>query len=335
MTENASRTYLVAEMACSHEGDPALGRKIIEGAGAAGADAIQLQIWSLPHMVVPHHPDYEKLRRLELSATQWTELFRFSKDRFPRMDVFSCVYEVRSVELCESLGVDGYKLHSSDLSNPEVVRRVAGTGKPLHLSIGASTVEEIGAALGWIREAGAPKVRLMYGYQSFPTPTDAIHLRYMRKLMDLFGLPLGYQDHSEGSDAAAFWLPAAAMGIGVECLEKHITHDRSYRGVDHESALDPEGFREFVRMVRVVDAALGLASPREFSQREMEYRRVSKKSLVAGRDLPAGTRLTEEDLRAMRGDVLGIPPDGIGRLLGRMTKRAVPRYHVLSEEDFE
>lgn len=331
------RTYIIAEMACSHEGDPALAQKIIDGAGRAGADAIQFQIWALKDMVVPHHADYEMLTRIELSRDGWKDLAAYAKQRYPEMQIIACVYERSSVDFAETLAVDAYKIHSADLSNPYLIQHVAQTSRRIDLSVGASTISEIQSALHWIGESRADATRsnvwLMYGYQGFPTPTDAINLSYMAKLKQLFELPVGYQDHSDANTNAAFSLPAAAVGMGVDVLEKHITHDRSYKGIDHEAALNPDEFVRFVEMVREIDAAKGVSTPRAFSPEELKYRKYSKKSLVASRDLREGQTVGEEDLLYMRADSLGLPPDQASRLIGRTTRKPIPAYHLITEDD--
>lgn len=327
------KTYIIAEMACSHEGDPQLARKIIDGAGAAGADAIQFQIWSLADIVVPHHPDYPKLAKIELSRKDWTELAEYVRRNHPGMEIIACVYETASVDFGEKIGVNAYKLHSSDLSNPQMLRHVAATGKRIDLSVGASSADEIQAAMDCIREASNSEIWMMYGYQNFPTRIEDVHLRYMMALGRLFGVPIGYQDHTDANTLGAFWIPAAAVGLGVPILEKHITHDRSFKGVDHEAALNPDEFAHFVKMVRDIEAAQGAATPHPFSADQIKYRKYSKKSIVAARELPAGTRVSEADLRFMRADELGLPPDQIGRLLGRTTKKTIAALHLVREDD--
>lgn len=323
-------THIIAEMACSHEGDPKLARKIIDGAGTAGADAIQFQIWDLKEMVVPHHPDYQMLTRIELSRDAWRDLAGYVRTRYPAMQIIACVYERSSVDFAEKIAVDAYKIHSADLSNPVLINYVAQTGKRIDLSVGASTTGEIQLALEWIPRS---ETWLMYGYQGFPTPTDAINLNYMMKLKQLFELPVGYQDHSDASLPAAFWLPAAALGMGVDVLEKHITHDRSYKGIDHEAALNPDEFRSFVEMVREIEAARGHSTPRAFSPEEVKYRKYSKKSLVASRDLAEGHTIAPEDLLFMRADSLGLPPDQTERLVNRKIRRPIAAYHLVTEDD--
>lgn len=329
------KIVVIAEMACSHEGDPALARKIIDGAGAAGADAIQFQIWLARDMMVPQHPAFATLNRIELSRQAWSELAAYVRQNYPQLQIIACVYERASVNFAETLGVDAYKLHSADLSNPYLVQYVAETGKRIDLSVGASSLEEIRSAVEWIRASSASEIWMMYGYQSFPTPTDAIHLDYMLKLRELFELPVGYQDHSDGSAPAAFWLPAAAAGMGVDILEKHITHDRACKGIDHEAALNPDEFARFVAMVREIEAAKGSAVPRAFSAEELKYRKYSKKSLVAARDLAAGTEISEGDLLFMRAEELGLPPDQAARLVGKSLRREIPAYHLVLEEDVQ
>jgi len=329
----AARTHVIAEMACSHEGDPALGRRIIDGAGRARADSIQFQVWSLADLAVPHHPDHAKLSRIELGRDDWRGLADHARGRFPEMQIIACVYERPSVDFCETLGAEAYKIHSSDLSNPRLLAHVAGTGKRIDLSVGASTLDEIQDALECIRRVAGVPVWLMYGYQVFPTPTDAVRLGFLKKLKELFELPVGYQDHSDAETPAAFWLPAAAGGIGVDVLEKHITHDRSLKGIDHESALNPDEFGRFVEMVREIDAARGVAVPAPFPPEMEAYRRKVKKALVATRPLPAGTVVADEDLAPMQAGEPGVPPDRAGRLVGRRTRRDIPAHHPVQEED--
>ncbi len=328
-----SKTYIIAEMACSHEGDVELAKKIIDGAGRANADAIQFQIYQQAERVAPGHPDFELLGKLEFSQRQWEELAAYSRKRYPWMNIIACVYERGSVDFAESIGVEAYKLHTADLSNPHLVKYVASTGKRIDLSVGASTLDEISAAIGWIKESSESTIWLMYGMQNFPTPTDAVHLNYMMKLRELYELPIGYQDHSDADDEAAFWLPAAALGMGADILEKHITHDRSYHGIDHEAALNPDEFSRFVSMVRLIEDAKGTSAPRAFSDEEMKYRRYAKKSIVAARDLPVGKKVDESDLKYMFAAKMGLPPDHIDRLIGKVTRRNIPSYQLLNEED--
>jgi len=325
--------FIIAEMACSHEGNPDLAYKIIDGAGQADADAIQFQIWSLADMMVPYHPEYNKLKKIELSQQIWSALFDYVKDYYPNMHIIACVYEHSSVDFAEKKNVDAYKLHSSDLSNPYLIKHVAATGKRIDLSIGASTIDEIQAAIEIVKSISRSEIWLMYGYQDFPTRTDDVHLDYMMKIKELFSLPIGYQDHSDAGTDAAFWLPAAAVGMGVDILEKHITHDRMFKGIDHQAALNPDEFSRFCEMVREIETAKGIAIPKPFSKEERRYRKYSKKSIVTNKYLTAGNTIEEKDLLFMRADKLGLPPDQSYRVIGRKLKRDIADYHIIVDED--
>ena len=121
--------------------------------------------------------------------------------------------------------------------------------------------------------------------------------------------------------------------LDYNILEKHITHDRSFKGIDHEAALNPDEFARFVQMVRTIEGAMGIPTPKPFTAEELKYRKYAKKSLVASRDLPAGTRVAEDDLLFMRADDLGLPPDQAYRLIGWVTKRDIAAYHLIREDD--
>ena len=325
---------IIAEMACSHEGDFSLAKDIIDASAIAKADAIQLQIWSLQYMMSPQRKEYELLKKIEFSSQQWRELIAYSRVSFPNMKIYVCVYEHSTIEFIDSLGVDGYKLNSSDLSNPLVLDRVAKTGKPINLSVGASTIAEIHSAVKRISSISEAPITLMYGHQSFPTHPENINMTYMQKLAHLFDLPIGYQDHCDADDDSAFWLPAASMGMGVSVLEKHITHDRSLKGIDHESALNPDEFIKFVKMVRTIDQAKGINTPREFSADEIKYREFQKKSIVVAKGMKAGSILKEGDLSFMRAERLGIPPNKIDTVLGKELKGDISAYQPLTQDSF-
>ncbi len=328
-----NKIYIIAEMACSHDGSMDLANKIIDGAGQAGADAIQLQIWALVYVLAPNHKVYDVCKRIEFTPEQWKKIVQYSRSKYPNMDIYCCVFEHKSIDWIDALGIDGYKLNSSDLSNPLVLNRVAATGKKIDLSIGASTVAEIQAAIDLIRKTSKAPITLMYGYQNFPTSIKDIHLNYMVKMRGLFKLPIGYQDHCDAETKAAFWIPALAVGMGVSMLEKHITHDRSKKGVDYESALNPDEFAQFVTMVRELEAAKGIGVPKPFSADELKYRKFQKKSIVAAKALKAGQRLEETDINFLRADELGLPPDQADKIINKTVKRDIPMYQNILEED--
>ncbi|MFK7905178.1 MAG: N-acetylneuraminate synthase family protein, partial [Chitinophagales bacterium] len=161
-----NRPYIIAEMACAHDGSFEKVKQLIDASVAANADAVQLQFFDTDSVVTPHHDVYGILKNIQFNAEEWTELFEYGKSQ--GIDVFVCTYDVPSVELAIKLKADGIKLNSSDLNNPDVLVEVAKTGIPFTLGAGASTLEEISNGLRLAVENGAKGVILMHGVQNFP-----------------------------------------------------------------------------------------------------------------------------------------------------------------------
>ncbi|MDB4286948.1 N-acetylneuraminate synthase family protein, partial [Akkermansiaceae bacterium] len=233
----------------------------------------------------------------------------------------------------QELGVDAFKLHTSELSNPEMIDKVAETGKRIDLSIGASSLDEIQKALTRIRSLSEAEIWLMYGYQNFPTDPRDVNLSYLQTLRDLFGLRVGYQDHTDADGQGAFWLPACAHGMGIDIQEKHITHDRSKKGCDHQAALNPDEFADFVGMVKLLDAAEGVPHSRSFTEGEQKYRQYAKKSMVAARPIKKGATVQAADLKPMRASELGVPPDESHRLIGQIAAHDIETYELVTETE--
>ena len=332
---NIDKPYIIAEMACSHEGQVALAKKIIDAAGGAGANAIQFQVWTADEVIVRHSPDYNKLKNIELKREEWVCLLNYTRDNWPNLSIIACVYDEESINFCEKIGVDAYKIHAADLSNPKVLSSVARTNKRIDLSIGAATLNEIDLAIKHLRSESDSTIWLMYGYQLFPTSVTSLNLEFMKKISNLYGLTVGYQDHCDADKAEAFWLPAAAFGMGVNVIEKHVTHDRSLKGLDHESALNPSEFKKFVSMINTINISRGSGSPREFNEDEKKYREYSRKSLVARHNLNQGSEVKNNDLIALRAPKLGLPPDSIAMIVGKKLNKDILVHDLVTIEDLQ
>jgi N,N'-diacetyllegionaminate synthase len=322
-------TYVIAETACSHEGNVEIAYHLIDTAARSKADAVQLQMWSIPHYIVPDHPATPLLKKLQIQSNDWRELIAHAKET--GLDVFATIGDRVSADLARECGVDGFKLHSSDLSNPYLTQYLASMRKPITLGTGASTLDEITEGVRMIQRAGCKDIVLMHGYQNYPTTVEEARLRYMQTLKQIFQLPIGYQDHTDGDSPLGFVLPMVAIGMGANVLEKHVTHDRSKKGVDHEAALNPDQLVRFLDWVRQVDLAMGSPSPHEFSEAELRYRRSAKKSIVAARVIAAGETLTEELFLYMRADP-GLPPTEARRLVGKQALVDIAKYQNITDD---
>ena len=171
---NGNRPFIIAEMACAHDGIKEKAFKLIDASVNAKSDAVQLQFFVADETVTPFHPAYEVVKRIEFSEKDWTEIFSYAKSK--NILVFVCTYDIPSVQLAAKLKADGIKLNSADLSNPEVVIEVAKTKIPFTLGTGASTIEEITNGINLAIEHGAKDIILMHGVQNFPTLTEDLNI---------------------------------------------------------------------------------------------------------------------------------------------------------------
>jgi sialic acid synthase SpsE len=292
--------FIIAEMACAHEGNPDLAHHLVEIAAEANPDAVQLQIFSVERLISPLASNFEMGKKLEISLSDWSSIINTAKQK--KIDIWANVFDEDGLEFALSEGVDAIKLHSSDLSNPRMLDAAGISGKLISIAVGGSTIDEISQALSHLNRRGAKEILLMHGYQGYPTELTDARLGYIKTLEKLFGYPVGYQDHTDGGSEMALLLPLVAIGAGAKAVEKHYTDDRSRKGIDYEAALDPKDLQKFVAMVRSIDPAIGDGTLQRMSEAEQKYRHTMKKKLVAGRDLQKGEIINDEDILFLRAD---------------------------------
>jgi sialic acid synthase SpsE len=321
--------YLIAEMACAHEGEAARAFRLVDSAVAAGFDAVQLQIFRRAFQVPPQHRLYPLLGRLELSDDAWESVF--ARARQYEIDVFVFAYDLPSMELALEIGADGIKLSSADLSNPEMLVRAADSGLPVTLGTGASTLDEIGAALEHMEPAvRARRVVLMHGMQNFPTNLEDAQVSRIALLRRVFELPVGYQDHTDAERPISRSIDLLALGFGACALEKHLTLDRSEKGTDYQAALEPDEAIAYVRLVREAAVAAGPYGLRSFSESDHQYRIFQKKRLVASVPIPRGARITREQLAFLRSEQpAGFSPIQVGEVVGKAAARDIEPFTLI------
>jgi len=337
-------TFIIAEMAWSHDGSVENARKIIKAASDAKADAIKFHITSLEDYMVPQYGSgkgqvsagkeerriYYFLERINLDRKAWEELFVYAKKR--GLLICTMCNDLPSFQFTSKLDPDIYHIHSSCLSDEDFIKEVAKEVKPVFLGIGGSTLGEIERCIFWIRETGSNDIALMYGFQSYPTRLEDMHLRYIQSLKQMFSLPVGFADHTDGGSELALITPIVALPFGANIIEKHVTYDRSARGVDFESALDSGGLKKLVQLVREVEKAFGSPVARPFSEQESNYRQVSKKRTVAKKDIKKNERITKDKIAFKRSDE-GVYPEESTFLIGRTAKRDIKKDEPLTWEE--
>ncbi|OGQ05078.1 MAG: hypothetical protein A2W61_03080 [Deltaproteobacteria bacterium RIFCSPLOWO2_01_44_7] len=312
--------FVIAEAANSHEGSLEAAKKLVRAAATAGADAVKFQKFVVEELLISTHPDFELFKRLELKANEWKELFAYADEL--GIIAFADVFDLSSAAFMASLNVPAYKIHSTDLSNPDLLKYVAAQEKPIFLGIGASYVEEMEQALSFLHE----DVVLIHGFQAYPTRLEETNLKFLWTLRERFHRPIGFMDHIDANEEFANLLPLVALGFGICLIEKHITLDRSKKGIDHESALNPDEFKRFVLQIRKAELAMG-SGKNTFFEDEEKYRLKTKKNVVAKRNIKAGEVVTR-DMLAFKRALGGVSPMKAEQLIGQVISKSMKKDEI-------
>jgi len=315
-------TFVIAEMACGHEGKFDLAKKMIKIAADAKADAIKFHIESTEDYIVPQHEDYEISKKLQFTRKEWERLFRYAKKG--GLITVSMPNDVPSVRIARENNSEGYHIHSANLSDMRLIKEIAKSKKPVFVGVGASTSKEITRAIKAIKSEGNKDVVLMHGFQAYPTKIEDNHLRFLKWLKEEFGLHIGFADHMDGESKLCGVLPLLAIPYGAVVLEKHFTINRKLKLIDYQSAMNPDEFKDFIRNVRLIEKALGSYLPHKLSKDELKYRRLVKKNIVAAKDVKKGEKITKESI-AFKRSKPGISPLEADKVIGRTAKRDIKK----------
>ncbi len=324
-------TFLIAEMACAHQGDLKIACKMAEIAINAKADAVQTQIFKNELELTPLHEYWELNAKLELSFSEWERIIKIIKNSSSLF--FSSVYDLEGVRFLIEQDVDAFKIHSADVSNPEMLRAVAMSKKPVFLSTGASKIDEIKNAIDILKINGTKDIVLMHGYQGFPTKILDSNLKFMKTLEKLFGLNIGFYDHVDGGSILSKIIPIMAIGYDAQVIEKHFITSREEKGIDYQSSLDAQNFMEFIDILRESEKAIGTDKIRDFTIGELKYREYSKKCIVTIKDIQKGTKISRDLVEFLRNGS-GIFPIEFEKIEGKTAKRNIKKYNNLSYDDF-
>jgi N-acetylneuraminate synthase len=251
--------YLIGEIGINHNGDLDIVKKLIDISALAGAQAVKFQKRT-PDIATPENMkatirqtpwgemtylDYRY--RVEFGQEEYAEIARYSAER--GLDWFASPWDVPSVQFCEDMNVVAHKIASASITDIGLLKAVAETGKPVLLSTGMSTIEQIDAAVEVF--SGSPLV-LMHATSTYPLPPEEANLRMIPELKQRYGVPVGYSGHERGLD-----LSLAAVALGAVTLERHITIDNAMWGSDQAASMEPQEFIALGKAIRTVETALG------------------------------------------------------------------------------
>jgi N,N'-diacetyllegionaminate synthase len=305
---------------------------MLEAAFKMGADGIKFQLFRSEQLVVRRHPGRKDFDTIELATTEWRKLLKAA--RASGLTLLVEAFDRASLELAAEEGADGFKVHSTDMENPEFIRTVAETGKPVLFATGGVPEEAVREALEIV---GSAPVILLHGFQTFPTPVEEIRFRDLATWKERYRVPVGFLDHTDGGSAFALVAPALAAAWGANLVEKHFTLDRSEKGYDYQSSLSPEDFYRMVELLRQAERAAGDVQASE-SEGARRYHRTMARSIVAGALIKRGDVFTREMLAYKRTDVRfepGFPPREADRVIGRRATRPIQADETIREDMLE
>jgi pseudaminic acid synthase len=329
------KVYVIAELSANHHQDFSKAVRIIEEAKRAGADAVKLQTYTADTITIRSDKEYFRVgggtlwegRNLHelygeaYTPWEWQPRLKQAAEDLG-LDLFSSPFDTTAVDFLEKMNVPAHKVASFEIVDIPLIQKIARTGKPMIISTGMATVEEIEEALTAAREAGAGQIALLKCTSAYPAAVEEMNLRTIPELSRRFDVPVGLSDHTMGVE-----VPVAAVALGACIIEKHLTLSRSEPGPDSAFSLEPHEFKAIVDAVRTTEKALGGiqfgCSPKEASSRAF------RRSLFVVQDVKRGDLFTAENVRSIRPGN-GLHTRHLPEVLGRHASQDVERGTPLS-----
>lgn len=316
--------YLIAEMSANHAGDMGRALEIIHAAKESGADCIKIQTYTPDTITMNCNNEFftlsggtwkgENLYELYGKAYtpwEWQGRLKEEADKIG-IDFFSTPFDKTAVDFLEELKVDFYKIASFEVVDIPLLKAVAATQKPIIMSVGMATTEEIEEAMKAIYSQGNTQLAILKCSSVYPAIPDTMNLKTLQDMKERFGVPVGLSDHSMGNIAAV-----TAVALGANIIEKHFCLSRDIENPDVSFSMEPGEFAEMVKNIRLAEKAMGKVSY-ELSAAEQESRN-TRKSIFVSADIKKGEVLTPENIRVVR-PAYGMEPKYYEMVLGKKVK---------------
>lgn len=321
------KVFIIAEAGVNHNGSFSLAKKMIAAAKKAGADAVKFQTFKADNLATATAPkaDYQKKRDSGKTQLDMLKKLELSDSEFMRLKAYcgkigimflSTPFDMESAKFLDRIGMKAFKISSGDLTNIPLLSQVAKYKKPIILSTGMATMEEVKEAVEAVYSAGNRDLALLHCTSNYPTAQEDVNLLAMRTLKDRFNIPVGYSDHTEGID-----IPVAAVALGASIVEKHFTLDKKMSGPDNRISLEPKELKAMVASIRRIEKALGDGRKMPRSS-EMKMRPVARKSIVSKVYISKGTRITSDMLTIKRPGT-GLAPKYLNKIIGKKAKKDI------------
>jgi pseudaminic acid synthase len=320
-----SSTFIIAEISANHNQDIEIAKKMIKEAKRVGADAVKLQTYTADTITLDCDNEYFQIKQgtiwdgntlhklYEEAYTPWEwhkELMDVAKEE--NIICFSTPFDKSAVDFLEELEVPAYKIASFEITDIPLIKNAAAKGKPMIISTGIATIEEIEEAVEACKSVGNEQVILLKCTSAYPAPLEEINLKTIPNISETFDVIAGLSDHTLGVT-----VPVGAVALGAKVIEKHFILDRSMGGPDAVFSLDIDEFSEMVKAIRDLEKALGKVTY-SLSEKSLKNREFSR-SLFISEDVKAGDRITERNVRSVRPGY-GLSPKHLEKILNQRFK---------------
>lgn len=325
---DTNHTLIIAEAGVNHNGDINLAKELINIAADAGADIVKFQTFKADSLASKkakkaryqientskNESQVEMLNRLELSKKMHQELISYCK--LKKIDFFSSAFDIESLKLLKSLGLNYFKIPSGEITNLPYLKLVGSFAKPIIMSTGMATIDEIKDAMNILEFSGTSKqdITILHCNTEYPTPLNDVNLKAMTTIKDIFNVNVGYSDHTLGIEIAI-----AAVALGAKVIEKHFTIDRNLKGPDHKASLEPQELNQMIKSIRNIEKAIGDGVKRP-SASEINNKLIVRKSLVASKFIKAGELFSVDNVTSKRPGT-GISPMKFTNIIGKIAKK--------------
>lgn len=318
--------YIIAEAGVNHNGSIELAKKMVDKAKESGSDCIKFQTFISKNLVSKNasKAEYQKqqtnsnesqlemLKKLELSFNEFIELNNYCKEK--GIEFLSTAFDFDSIDFLDSLGMQRWKIPSGDITNLPYLIKIAKTGKPVILSTGMSTMEDIKAAFITLKDNGSGEISILHCTTEYPVPYKDVNLNVLNTLKEEFTALIGYSDHTRGIEVSV-----AAVALGAAVIEKHFTLDRNMEGPDHKASLEPNELKAMVNAIRNVELAMGSGN-KEPAESEKKNIAIARKSIIAKCSIKKGEVFSEDNITVKRPGT-GISPMRWFEILGQTAER--------------
>jgi len=336
-----SKVIVIAEAGVNHNGDFDLAKELIKVAADAKADYVKFQTFKADKLVSKQSKkaayqianlndgddsQYSMLKKLELPEAWHFELKKFAEEN--GIKFLSTGFDIESIDFLDKLGIDFFKVPSGEITNLPYLIHVGHKGRPVVLSTGMATLEEVKNAINVLETTLVKRsnIQVLHCSTDYPTPMKDVNLYAMQTMAMELQVGVGYSDHTSGLEVSI-----AAVALGAKIIEKHFTIDRNLPGPDHQASLEPYELKEMVRSIRNIELAISGNGIKEPSSSELENRLVVRKSIHLTRAIKKGEILQETDLTMIR-PATGISPMDMPLIIGRITNQDLSQGDVLKME---